>query len=209
MGSIIIVDDHPMIRLALRSELEAWQHTIVAETDNGADAVQLVRQHTPDLLILDLGIPNLDGFSVIDHIRCIQMHLKILVVTASESKNFALRCLQAGAVGFLCKTENLHELGHAVKAILSGYIYFPDDAINIRQQTNQATNHESELIARLSDREITVLKLLASGLNNKQIADTLLISHKTVSTYKVRLLKRFSVSSLVALAELAKRNSVV
>ena len=209
MASIIIVDDHPLIRLALRSELEARQYTIVGETDNGADAVQLVRQHNPDLLILDLGIPNLDGFTVIDHIRCIQRPLKILVVTASESRNYALRCLQAGAMGFLSKTENLHELGHAVKAILSGYIFFPDDTLNLMQQNSRATDQESVLISRLSDREITVLKLLANGLNNQQIADNLLISHKTVSTYKIRLFKHFHISNLVALAELAKRNSVV
>ncbi|MGZ0783896.1 response regulator [Pseudomonas saponiphila] len=208
MGNIIIVDDHPLIRLAIRSVLEPHHHTIVAEADNGADAVQLVRKHMPDLLILDLGIPNLDGFSVIAHIKSADLHVKTLVLTSSDSKNFALRCLQAGAAG-LCKTENLHELANAVKAILSGYSYFPEDTINILQQNTNAASQESVLISRLTDREITVLKLLATGLNNQQIADALLISHKTVSTYKVRLLKRFNISNLVALAELAKRNAVV
>lgn len=209
MGNIIIVDDHPLIRLAIRSVLEPHHHTIVAEADNGADAVQLVRKHMPDLLILDLGIPNLDGFSVIARIKSADLLVKTLVLTSSDSKNFALRCLQAGAAGFLCKTENLHELANAVKAILSGYSYFPEDTINILQQNTNAASQESVLISRLTDREITVLKLLATGLNNQQIADALLISHKTVSTYKVRLLKRFNISNLVALADLAKRNAVV
>ncbi|AIC21420.1 MULTISPECIES: response regulator transcription factor [Pseudomonas] len=209
MGSIIIVDDHPLIRLAIRTVLEPHEHNIVAEADNGADAVQLVRKHLPDLLILDLNIPNLDGFSVISHIKSAGLPIKTLVLTSSNSKNFALRCLQAGAAGFLCKNDNLNELANAVKAILSGYSYFPEDTISTLQQNTNAACQESVLIAQLTDREITVLKLLASGLNNQKIADALLISHKTVSTYKVRLLKRFNVSNLVALAELAKRNSVV
>ncbi|SDY97707.1 response regulator transcription factor [Pseudomonas sp. NFIX28] len=209
MGSIIIVDDHPLIRLATRTVLEPHGHHIVAEADNGADAVQLVRKHLPDLLILDLNIPNLDGFSVISHIKSAGLPTKTLVLTSSNSKNFALRCLQASAAGFLCKNDNLNELANAVKAILSGYSYFPEDTISTLQQNTNAACQESVLIAQLTDREITVLKLLASGLNNQKIADALLISHKTVSTYKVRLLKRFNVSNLVALAELAKRNSVV
>lgn len=209
MGNIIIVDDHPLIRLAIRSILEPHHHKIIAEADNGADAVQLVRKHLPDLLILDLGIPKLDGFSVIAHIKSAGLQVKTLVLTSSDSKNFALRCLQAGAAGFICKTENLHELASAVKAILAGYSYFPEDTINILQQNTSAASQESVLISRLTDREITVLKMLATGLNNQQIAETLLISHKTVSTYKVRLLKRFNISNLVALAELAKRNAVV
>ncbi|AVO60385.1 response regulator transcription factor [Pseudomonas chlororaphis] len=209
MGSIIIVDDHPLIRLAIRTVLKPHEHNIVAEADNGADAVQLVRKHLPDLLILDLNIPNLDGFSVISHIKSAGLPIKTLVLTSSNSKNFALRCLQAGAAGFLCKNDNLNELANAVKAILSGYSYFPEDTISTLQQNTNAACQESVLIAQLTDREITVLKLLASGMNNQKIADALLISHKTVSTYKVRLLKRFNVSNLVALAELAKRNSVV
>jgi len=209
MGSIIVVDDHPLIRLAIRTVLEPHQHTIIAEADNGADAVQLVRKHIPDLLILDLGIPNLDGFSVIAHIKSAGLPVRTLIVTSSDSKNFALRCLQAGAAGFICKHDNLNELANAVKAILSGYSYFPEDTINTLQQNSNPANQESMLIAKLTDREITVLKLLATGLNNQQIAEALLISHKTVSTYKVRLLKRLNISNLVALADLAKRNSIV
>lgn len=209
MANIIVVDDHPLIRMAIKMALETQQHTVVAETDNGADAVQLARRHVPDLLILDLGIPNLDGFSVISHVRSAQLDIKILVVTASDAKHFAFRCLLTGAAGFLSKGENLHELNNAVKAVLSGYSYFPEDTLSALQQNSKATDQESVLVSRLTDREITVLKLLASGLSNQQIAQTLLISHKTVSTYKVRLFKRFSVSSLVALAELAKRNSII
>lgn len=208
MGSIVIVDDHPLIRLAVRMLLEKEGHTIIAEIDNGSDALEIVRKILPDLIILDLSIPNMDGFAVISYLKSIGLAVKVLVLTSGDSRNFAMRCLQAGAAGFICKDDNLDELVGAVKAVLSGYSYFPEDTIFMLRENVQAANQESTLIAQLSDREITVLRLLAQGYGNQEIAETLVISHKTVSTYKVRLQRKLNAPNLVALVELAKRNGV-
>lgn len=208
MGSIVIVDDHPLIRLAVRMLLEKEGHTIIAEIDNGSDALEIVRKILPDLIILDLSIPNMDGFAVISYLKSIGLAVKVLVLTSGDSRNFAMRCLQAGAAGFICKDDNLDELVGAVKAVLSGYSYFPEDTIFMLRENAQAANQESTLIAQLSDREITVLRLLAQGYGNQEIAETLVISHKTVSTYKVRLQRKLNAPNLVALVELAKRNGV-
>ncbi|WP_192557914.1 response regulator transcription factor [Pseudomonas allokribbensis] len=208
MGSIVIVDDHPLIRLAVKMMLEKEGHTIMAEVDNGSDALEIVRKLLPDLIILDLSIPNMDGFAVISHLKSIGLAVKVLILTSGDSRNFAMRCLQAGAAGFICKDDNLDELVGAVKAVLSGYSYFPEDTIFMLRENVQAANQEGTLIAQLSDREITVLKLLAQGLGNQEIAETLIISHKTVSTYKVRLQRKLNAPNLVALVELAKRNGV-
>ncbi|UUT22892.1 response regulator transcription factor [Pseudomonas sp. T8] len=208
MGSIVIVDDHPLIRLAVRMMLEKEGHTIMAEVDNGSDALETVRKLLPDLIILDLSIPNMDGFAVISCLKSIGLAVKVLILTSGDSRNFAMRCLQAGAAGFICKDDNLDELVGAVKAVLSGYSYFPADTLFMLRENVQAVNQESTLIAQLSDREITVLKLLAQGLGNQEIAETLIISHKTVSTYKVRLQRKLNAPNLVALVELAKRNDV-
>lgn len=208
MGSIVIVDDHPLIRLAVRMLLEKEGHTIIAEIDNGSDALEIVRKILPDLIILDLSIPNMDGLAVISYLKSIGLAVKVLVLTSGDSRNFAMRCLQAGAAGFICKNDNLDELVGAVKAVLSGYSYFPEDTIFMLRENVQAANQESTLIAQLSDREITVLRLLAQGYGNQEIAETLVISHKTVSTYKVRLQRKLNAPNLVALVELAKRNGV-
>ncbi|WDH22098.1 response regulator transcription factor [Pseudomonas chlororaphis] len=208
MASIVIVDDHPLIRLAVRMMLEKEGHTIMAEVDNGSDALEIVRKLLPDLIILDLSIPNMDGFAVISNVKSIGLAVKVLILTSGDPRNFAMRCLQAGAAGFICKDDNLDELVGAVKAVLSGYSYFPEDTIFMLRENVQAANQESTLIAQLSDREITVLKLLAQGLGNQEIAETLIISHKTVSTYKVRLQRKLNAPNLVALVELAKRNDV-
>ena len=96
-----------------------------------------------------------------------------------------------------------------MKAVLAGYSYFPANTIHMLRDNSQAASQESLKLAQLSDREITVLKLLARGMGNQDIAQQLMISHKTVSTYKVRLQRKLSVENLIAMVELAKRNGLV
>lgn len=208
MSRIIVVDDHPLIHLAVRLMLEKEGHEIVAECDSGTACIQAVREHQPDLLILDLSIPKMDGFAVIAHLKSAGLRVKVLILTSSDSRNFAMRCLQAGAAGFVCKDDNLDELVGAVRAVLSGYTYFPEDALIALQENAKAASEEQVQVAALTDRELSVLRLLARGMGNQEIARDLLISHKTVSTYRVRLMQKLNVSNLVALVELAKRNGV-
>ncbi|CAI8737340.1 putative Virulence factors positive transcription regulator BvgA [Pseudomonas sp. IT-P44] len=209
MGNIVIVDDHPLMRMAVRVMLEGEGHTIMAEVDNGVDALEAIRKLLPDLIVLDLSIPKMDGLSVIAHLKAIGISTKVLILTSGDTSNFAVRSLQAGASGFVCKDDSLDELVGAVKAVLSGYSYFPADTIQMLRDNSQAASQESQKISQLSDREITVLKLLARGMGNQEIAEELLISHKTVSTYKVRLQRKLSAENLIALVELAKRNDLV
>lgn len=208
MGNIVIVDDHPLMRMAVRVMLEQEGYSIVAEVDNGVDAVEIIRKLLPDLIILDLSIPKMDGLSVIAHLKSIGISTRVLILTSGDSRNFSMRSLQAGAAGFVCKDDSLDELIGAVKAVLSGYSYFPANTIHQLRDNTQAASEESLLVAQLSDREITVLKLLARGMGNQAIADELMINHKTVSTYKIRLQRKLSVENLIALGELAKRNGL-
>jgi len=209
MGNIVIVDDHPLMRMAVRVMLEGEGHTIMAEVDNGVDALEIIRKLLPDLIVLDLSIPKMDGLAVIARLTAIGISTKVLILTSGDARNFAMRSLQAGAAGFVCKDDSLDELAGAVKAVLAGYSYFPANTIHMLRDNSQAATQESLKLAQLSDREITVLKLLARGLGNQDIAQQLMISHKTVSTYKVRLQRKLSVENLIAMVELAKRNDLV
>ncbi|MCE4052250.1 response regulator transcription factor [Pseudomonas sp. Au-Pse12] len=209
MGNIVIVDDHPLMRMAVRVMLEGEGHTIMAEVDNGVDALEIIRKLLPDLIVLDLSIPKMDGLAVIARLTAIGISTKVLILTSGDARNFAMRSLQAGAAGFVCKDDSLDELAGAVKAVLAGYSYFPANTIHMLRDNSQAATEESLKLAQLSDREITVLKLLARGLGNQDIAQQLMISHKTVSTYKVRLQRKLSVENLIAMVELAKRNDLV
>ncbi|MCS3417442.1 two-component system response regulator EvgA [Pseudomonas sp. BIGb0450] len=210
MNKVLIVDDHPVIRLAVRMLMERHSYEVVAETDNGVDALQLAREHMPDIVILDIGIPKLDGLEVICRLSSTkQAHpFKVLVLTSQAPGHFSMRCMQAGAAGYVCKQQDLTELLSAVKAVLCGYSYFPNQALNsVRSTMGNAS--ESDMVERLSGREMMVLQQLARGKTNKEIADGMFLSNKTVSTYKTRSLLKLNARSLVDLIELAQRNGLV
>ncbi|HBO5081751.1 TPA: response regulator transcription factor [Pseudomonas aeruginosa] len=207
MSRILIVDDHPVIRMAMKMLLEAEGHQIVGDTDNGVDAISLGRELKPDLVILDIGIPRLDGLEVISRLMVLALPLKILVLTGQSASLSALRSMQAGAAGFVCKQGGLAELVTAVNAVASGYSYFPSSAMRPVQQG--AYSDDVELLGRLSDREVSVLQYLSQGYSNKQISEQMFISNKTVSTYKARLLLKLNAGSLVDLIEFAKRNTLI
>lgn len=208
MNSVFIVDDHPVIRLAIRMLLEHEGYETVGETDNGVDAMQMIRECVPDLIILDISIPKLDGLEVLSRFNSMNSTLKTLVLTAQSPKLFAMRCMQSGAAGYVCKQEELSELVSAIKAVFSGYNYFPSQALT--PEKNESDNFsEIELFKQVNDRELMVLKLFAQGKTNKEIAAGMFLSNKTVSTYKKRLMQKLKAHSLVELIEMAKRNGLV
>jgi len=207
MNKVLIVDDHPVIRLAVRMLMERHGYEVVAESDNGVDALQLTREYLPDIVILDIGIPKLDGLEVIARMTLASPGTKVLVLTSQAPGHFSMRCMQAGAAGYVCKQQELTELLSAIKAVLSGYSYVPNQALHKgRSGVSGAT--EMEMVERLSGREMMVLQQLARGKSNKEIADSMFLSNKTVSTYKTRLLLKLNARSLVDLIELAQRHGL-
>lgn len=208
MKKVLIVDDHPVIRLAVRMLMERHGFEVVAEADNGMDALQLAHEHIPDILILDIGIPKLDGLEVIARLSSKAIPIKVLVLTLQVPGPFSMRCMQAGAAGYVCKQQGITELISAVRAVLSGYSYFPNEALHTLR-SSQCIGSEEQMLALLSRRELTVLKQLAEGKTNKEIAQGLFLSGKTVSTYKRRLLSKLNARSLVDLIEFAQRHKLV
>ncbi|TFF37008.1 response regulator transcription factor [Pseudomonas sp. RIT623] len=206
MQTVFIVDDHPVIRLAIRMLLETQGYTIAGESDNGVDAMQMIRETLPDLVILDISIPKLDGLEVLSRFQAMATPLKILVLTAQSPALFAIRCMHSGAAGYVCKQEDLSELLSAIKAVLSGYNYFPSQALT---PALASSSQELELFRQVNDRELMVLQLFAQGRSNKEIATGMFLSSKTVSTYKKRLMHKLRASTLVELIEVAKRNALV
>ncbi|BCJ08063.1 DNA-binding response regulator [Pseudomonas sp. RtIB026] len=186
--------------------LENQGYKVVGESDNGVDAMQLIRETPPDLVILDISIPKLDGLEMLSRLQAMAIPLKVLVLTAQSPALFAVRCMHSGAAGYVCKQEDLSELLSAIKAVLSGYNYFPSQALN---PPPTGSNQELELFRQVNDRELMVLQLFAQGRSNKEIAKGMFLSNKTVSTYKKRLMHKLRASTLVELIDVAKRNALV
>ena len=207
-NKVLIVDDHPFIRATVRYLLKCEGFTDIEEAGTGADALQKVREWCPVLIILDLAIPKLGGLEVIARVKALGAPCKILVLTSYPPEFFSTRCMRAGAMGFVAKTGELEELQKAIKAVMSNYNCFPSlPSSSVRRDDLQAT--EQELVHSLSDRELAVLRMLALGYTNNKIAQDMLLSHKTISTYKCRLKEKLRMSSVVHMAKFAQRNCLI
>ena len=204
MRKALIVDDHPFIRRIVRLVLENANFQIAAETDNGATALDLAREHLPHLIVLDLSMPKLDGLEVLKRLHILGLPIKVLVLTSKGSAFFADRCMRAGAIGFIEKTEDVDALTKAINVVMSGRIYLNNCDVDLSPK-----HTDQQLIKTLSDRELRTLQYLVSGFSNKKISQIMLLSEKTVSTYKTRVLQKLNIKSVVYLAEFAKRNNLI
>jgi DNA-binding NarL/FixJ family response regulator len=209
MQSVVVVDDHPAIRLAVRSALEATgQFEIVGEASDGPSALTVIRELQPKLVILDLDLPRLNGLDVIERVRKLHRGIKLLVLSGQQESIFGARAVKAGANAFISKTEDLQRLIQAAHTVLAGYSMFATSVLASQSALADGTR-PGALIKSLSDRELTVLQYLARGLSNKEIAETLLISNKTISGYKARIFQKLSISSLVELVDFSRAHQLV
>ncbi|MFM4854700.1 response regulator [Aeromonas caviae] len=204
MANVLVVDDHPAIRMAVSLLLQQDGHNICGEVDNGVDAIQECKRISPDIVVLDIGIPKLDGIEVIKRMRELENTPFVVVLSAQDSHHIMIRSFQAGASGFVSKLEDLTLLNKAIKACLAGEIFFPTE-IRVHGKYSADVNNNN-ILKTLSDREMSVLIALCQGRSNKLIANDMLLSEKTISTYKTRVMQKLQVSNMVELIELTKRH---
>lgn len=208
MRKALIVDDHPFIRRIVRLVLEQANFQVAAETDNGATALDLARAHLPHLIVLDLSMPKLDGLDVLKRLHLLGLPIKILILTSKKADFYADRCIRAGAIGFIEKTADVEDLIKAINIVMSGHLYLSNQEVNLPTEKNKDKS-DQQLIETLSNRELRTLHYLVSGFSNKKISEAMLLSEKTVSTYKTRVLTKLNIKSVVYLAEFAKRNKLI
>jgi two-component system response regulator EvgA len=205
MTKILIVDDHPALRLALRTQLsQLLGVTSLLESDNGQSALDAVRQHKPDLVVLDLDIPRMSGLDAVPRMRALHPAIRILVLSAQDPVPFAARAFQAGAQGFVSKTQSMDAIVRCVESVLGGFTVFPSN--NHRESPRESHKvSDNEGLRKLTDKEVEILRMLTRGMSNKTIGKTLFISNKTVSSYKARIMKKLAADSLVELIDFARR----
>ena len=199
MKRIVVVDDHPIVVKMLSNVLNA-DYELVGESGDGEEALHLVQTLKPDLVILDLELPKLDGLSVIRAIRAKHPETRVLVLSAKPEQVMANHTRIVGANGYVSKSRGIEERCSVVRAVLLGYDCFP---------AGSCDGGRDVALNGLSPREIEVLQYLARGMSNKSIAARLGLSDKTVSTYKTRVLDKLGVSSLAALIEYATLNNLI
>jgi DNA-binding NarL/FixJ family response regulator len=195
---IFMADDHPIVREGLKALINSQPDMeVIGEVADGRSAVEQVPQLAPDIVVMDISMPHLNGIHATQELRRISPQLKIVALTVHEDRTYLRQLMEAGAVGFVLKRSASDDLVNALRIVAEGRTYIdPVMSAKVLGKFSQGTSLEKELgRAKLSEREEDVIKLIASGFSNKEIASRLAISVKTVETYKSRSLQKLGLHS--------------
>lgn len=188
---VIVADDHDLVREGICKLLELFQNIeILSEARDGLETVAQVREYFPDLVLLDLNMPRMNGIEAIKKIKEISPEIKVLILTIHNEEEYVYKVTEAGAEGFVQKDINPQDLENAIDRVMNGETVFPSSI----EQEIEDENIEGENAEKLSDREHQVLELLAQGMSNKELAEELYISEKTVKNHVSNVLRKLSVN---------------
>jgi DNA-binding NarL/FixJ family response regulator len=208
-----LVDDHDLFRAGLRTLLEEQGVEIVAEAENGTEALRLLRETAPEVVVMDLNMPGISGVEATRQMTMIAPLTRVLVLTISDQDGDVMDAILAGACGYLLKDASITELMAGIRAAASGEsLVSPVIASKVLQRlrASSASPHEAQTIrSELSDREIQVLKLIANGKDNAQIAAELHISPKTVKNHISNILMKLQIENRIQAAVYAVRSGLV
>ncbi len=208
---VLIADDHPIARSGIRALLEADDEVqVIAEAGDGMEAVRLIEEQLPDIVFLDIGMPGLSGFDVLDQVGRKFPEVSTIVLTLHESELYALRAFSLGAMGYLSKTAPCTELIRAAKTVARKEKYVSPD-LSRRLFLNHAVDvaQGSTPLKDLTPRQLEVLRLIAEGRTTKGIALRLQISVKTVESHRSQLMERLNIHDVAGLARYSVRMGLV
>jgi DNA-binding NarL/FixJ family response regulator len=207
MIKILIAEDHAIVRNGLRQIFsDTTDIELVGEATNGSEALELARKLEFDVLLLDMSMPGVSGPELIKRLLAEKPSMRILVLTMNNESQFVNRALKAGASGYVTKDSDQTVLFTAIRKVASGQ-KFIDPALVDAMVFDSTTDKESPHLT-LSDRELQVLQMLASGLNPGEIAESLFLSAKTVSTHKVNLMQKLGIENNADLVRYAIKHGL-
>ncbi len=210
---VLIVDDHDLFRSGLRNLLETHGLTVLGEASTGGEAVELAGELAPEVVIMDLNMPGMTGVEATRHITSSAPLTRVIVLTISDQDEDVMDAIVAGACGYLLKDASIQDLIRGIEAAAAGEsLISPHIAAKVLRQVraNSADTAGAETIrAELSDREIEVLKLIANGKDNAQIARELVISPKTVKNHISNILMKLQIDNRIQAAVYAVRSGIV
>jgi DNA-binding NarL/FixJ family response regulator len=210
---IVLVEDHTILREGLRSLLREHEHLdVIGEAADGRTATRMVLSNKPDLVLMDLSMPKMNGFEAIREIKKMESAIKIIALTVHNTEEYILMTLQAGADGYVLKDATHDELIMAIEQVLSGKRFLSPSVSGkiidgyLEGKKNQSPMSQSDT---LTQREREVLKLIAEGYKNKEVADFLCISLKTVEKHRANLMRKLDLHNTSALTLYAVERGLV
>lgn len=208
--NVMIADDHSMIREGLKQLLELdGDFKVIAEACGGEDCLNKLAVQIPDILLLDINMPNLNGLEVLQKIRSENIKIKVLVLTVHNEVEYLLKAVDIGVNGYLLKDSGSAELKKAIISVMNGEDYIQPSLIPVLNSKMIDRNHDNALIEELTRRELQVLKLLAVGKYNKEVAEELEISERTVKNHVSNIFKKIHVTDRTQAAVFAIRNNLI
>jgi len=205
-----VADDHPVVRKGLQSCLAKHEHIkVVGEASDGDEAFGKARELSPDLILMDISMPKMNGLAVTELLRKESPRTKILVLSVHSNKEYIFRVIQAGAHGYVSKEAPPDELLRAIESVFSGEPFFSEDIARAALNQFVATGGKKEPFAQLTSRERQVLVLIAEGQSNKEIANKLGIGVRTIETHRERIMRRLDIHSVAGLTKFAIANGMV
>ncbi len=217
---LMLADDHLLVRAGVRMLLEnIADFQIIAETDNGISALELIEQHVPDIVLLDIALPGMNGLDVTEKVKIKFPTVRVLLLSMHNSEEYVLRAMRLGAAGYLLKDTSPSELEMALRAVARGESYL-SPAISrhvidgyVQRTNSPGANDAPETVTapakHLSPRQEEVLKLVASGCTTKEIAQKLGITVKTVDAHRTSLMKELDIHEIAGLVRYAIRVGLI
>jgi NarL family two-component system response regulator LiaR len=209
--SIIIVDDHEVVRRGIRAYLDILpEFDVVGEASSGEEAIQLVTELIPDVVLMDLIMPGMNGIETTRQIKKISPRTQVVVLTSYHEDAHIFPALKAGAISYILKDMKMDKLVEALHRAVHGEVTLhPRVAARVLQNIRGENNEDQPLFTELTERELEVLKLIASGLTNSQIAEKLVISENTVKGHVSNILSKLHVADRTQVAVYAWQSGIV
>jgi len=208
--SVILADDHSLVRKGLKHVLEeAPDIRVVGEASNGLQAVHEFNRTRPGVVILDISMPGMDGLETVKHLLSIDRKVRILILTMYPEEQFAVRVLNAGALGYITKGTSSQELHNAVRTVARGKRFLSEEAENAVNLQLLANRSDQTPVGTLSNRELQVLCLIARGQKLSKVAADLGLSVKTIETYRSRVLQKLCLQTDADICRFAFDNKLV
>ncbi len=208
--NILLADDHRMVREGLKQLLETDSEiNVVAEAGDGYECLNLTNKTKPDIVLLDINMPNMDGIQVLNIMKQQEMLCKVIVLTIHNEIEYLVKALEIGCDGFILKDSDFDTLKKAIFSVYSGETYIEPSLMPLLNSSLAERDVLKEKVSDLTRREMEVLKMIASGAFNKEIALTLNISERTVKNHVSNIFKKIGVSDRTQAAVFAIKNNII
>lgn len=207
---IMLADDHVLVREGMRQLLEFdGSIEVVAEANDGVECLEKIGKYNPDVLLLDINMPNKNGIEVLTEIKKKQMKVKVLILTVHTETEYLLKAVDIGADGYIMKDSEFSELRRAIETVVDGEVFIQPSLIPSLNHRLIARDLDKDKINSLTKRELEVLIQIAGGMANKEIADSLDISERTVKNHISNIFRKIDVSDRTQAAVFAIKNDIV